>query len=253
MADLIGQREWKRHVGGESGADVFCLGGSEGDDLYLKYGTDDVADAIVDEAVRLRWLSKRLPCPDTIALVTQGNEAWLLTTALSGKTGDAWLEQNPAMLPCVINAFARFLRQLHGLPVEDCPFDAGSAVRLAAARRAVAAGLVDIGDFGDDHAGLSATEMLEKTEALAVFDASLAVTHGDFSLGNLLLDEHGEVIGAIDLGRLGVADRYQDIAIFWQNLADYGSRAQAQFLAAIGVTDVDEQRLKFHRCLDELF
>jgi aminoglycoside 3'-phosphotransferase-1 len=50
-----------------------------------------------------------------------------------------------------------------------------------------------------------------------------------------------------------VADPYQDIAIFWQNLDDHGAEAQATFLRAIGIAAPDAARLTFHRLLDELF
>lgn len=238
---------------GESGGAVFRLRDADGDDLYLKFGTGAVAEAIADEAVRLRWLATRLPCPETRAFVAQRGAAWLLTTALPGKTGDAWLEHDPAMLPQIITAFAAFLRRLHALPMAECPFDSGRTLRLAAARRNVAAGLVDVDDFDDDHAGWSAAEMLAETERLAEFAPQRVVTHGDFSLGNLLLTEDCQVTGVIDLDRLGTADPYQDIAIFWQNMADFGGAAQAQFLAEMGIERVDAQRLAFHRCLDELF
>ena len=59
--------------------------------------------------------------------------------------------------------------------------------------------------------------------------------------------------GCVDVGRLGVADPYQDIAILWENLGDFGEEAQRMFLAAVGIDEVNEERLRFHRMLDELF
>ena len=112
----------------------------------------------------------------------------------------------------------------------------------------------DVEDFADDHLGWDAERMLAHTEAL--YDPDLhqrVVTHGDFSLGNLLMDERGDVTGCIDVGLLGVADPYQDIAILCANLGELDPAAERAFLDAIGVASPDRQRMAFHRCLDELF
>lgn len=212
-----------------------------------------MADDIVGEAVRLRWLQGRVPCAVPLHAGYDGAQAWLLTSEVPGRSGDAWLEHDPASLPRVIAGFARFLRQLHALPVDECPFDAGAAVRLAAARARVTAHLVDEDDFDADHEGWSAAEVLAKVEAIAPSARGRVVTHGDFSLGNLMLDAAGRATGCIDVGRLGTADAYQDIAILWNNLDDHGAEAQRSFLREMGIGEVDAARLDFHRCLDELF
>lgn len=78
------------------------------------------------------------------------------------------------------------------------------------------------------------------------------VTHGDFSLDNLMIRE-GEVTGCIDVGRMGVADRYQDLAILWNSLGEFGPELQARLLEQYGVEEPDQRRLRFHLLLDELF
>lgn len=248
----MGGRRWIRDAAGESGGAVFRLAGSGGD-LFLKFGEGAVAEAIVDEAVRLRWLAPQVPTPRPVAVAAEADRAWLLTGALAGRSGDAWLAKDAALLPRIVDAFADFMLRLHAIDADDCPFVSDAAVRIADARRRVAAGLVDEDDFDDDHEGWSATEMLAEVERLAPATRSGVVTHGDFSLGNLILDDEMRVTGCIDLGRVGVADPYQDIAILWQNLSDFGGAAQRRFLGAIGVEEPDLDRLTFHRCLDELF
>ncbi len=224
-----------------------------GGDLYLKWGEHAVAQAIADEAHRLWWLQGRMPAARPLSFVTQDAQAWLLTAALPGRSGDAWLERDPALLPRIIDAFASFLVQLHALDPAECPFRADAAVRIADARRQVREGLVDEDDFDPDHEGWSAGDVLAEVERLAPIAKATCVTHGDFSLGNLILDEGMTVTGCIDVGRLGVADPYQDIAIFWQNLAEHGPAMQQRFLDAIGLRQPDADRLALHRCLDELF
>lgn len=240
-------------LAGEAGATVLRLTAPDGIVRYLKYGVGRIADDVADEAHRLKWLSGRMPCAELIQFICTDDAAWLLTRAVAGRTGDEWLEHDRASLPLVIDAFAGFLRRLHALPVDECPFRADAGVRLAAARKLIDAGLVDVDDFDDDHAGWSAERMWGEVISLRPDVGERVVTHGDFSLGNLLLDNDGRVTGVIDVGRLGVADPYQDIGVLWQNLGDFGSEAQQRFLTAYGIDAVDERRLTFHRCLDELF
>ena len=63
----------------------------------------------------------------------------------------------------------------------------------------------------------------------------------------------GEVVGCIDVGRVGIADRYQDLAILWSCLGEFDPSLQQRFLTQYGVTDLDRRKLQFHLLLDELF
>lgn len=63
----------------------------------------------------------------------------------------------------------------------------------------------------------------------------------------------GDAAWLLSSAMAGVADPYQDVAIMWDNLAEFGEAAQAGFLAGYGIADLDRDRLRFHRCLDEFF
>ena len=41
--------------------------------------------------------------------------------------------------------------------------------------------------------------------------------------------------------------------MLWNNLRELGQGAAALLLSELGITAVDERRLRFHLCLDELF
>lgn len=250
---LTAGARWKPVEAGESGGAVWRLSWPDGAPAYLKHGTGLVADAIAGEAARLRWLAGRAPVPAVRLFTCAPNASWLLTDAVPGLTGDEWLARSPDALPLIVRGCAALMRQLHMLPIDDCPFDAGYRIRLADAQRLVAAELVDEDDFDAEHRGWSAAEVLAKAERLAGFAGERAVTHGDFSLGNILFDEAGRVTGCIDVGRAGVADPYQDIAILWQNLTELGVGAERMLLDELGIAVVDDRRLAFHRSLDELF
>ncbi|WP_453976563.1 APH(3') family aminoglycoside O-phosphotransferase [Brevundimonas sp. Marseille-Q4549] len=252
LSALVAGRTWRRNLVGEAGAAVHRLSLDGAADLYLKHGTGDVAGDIVDEAARLRWLSSHVTTPQLVYSAADGEEAWLLTTALPGRTAYERMAAEPPRAPQFAALIGGFLKTLHALPAAQCPFDSGADRRLELAKARMKAGLVDVDDFDDVHAGWSAEQVWDKMIALRPTVADPVVTHGDYSLDNILIAEV-QVSGCIDLGRLGVADRYQDLAIAWNYLDEFSPDAQRAFLDAYGLTKLDQDRLAFHLALDEFF
>ncbi len=78
----------------------------------------------------------------------------------------------------------------------------------------------------------------------------LVVTHGDFTFANIFVNP----TGLLDLGRLGVADRYQDISLVLRDIeGNYGTEWREPFVMAYGLKAIDDSKLSFFRLLDELF
>ena len=251
-AELVGY-EWARDTIGESGGAVFRLHGrADAPDLFLKHGTDVVADEITDELVRLRWLAGYLPVPAITHFVSTPTEAWLLMTAVPGNTAHQVLAARPDTRLAVVDALAKFLLRLHAIPLSECPFTSDHAYRLAEARARIDAGLVEEGDFDKEREGWKAEQVWEAMQRLLPLAPDPVVTHGDFSLDNLLIRD-GEVVGCIDAGRVGIADRYQDLAILWRCLGEFDPSLQERLLTQYGVTRLDRRKLQFHLMLDELF
>lgn len=245
--------EWARDTVGESGGAVYRLHDKAGaPDLFLKYGKGAAADDIGDEEARLRWLGGYLPVPAVVHFTRTPDEAWLLMTALPGKTAYQVLETSPGQRVAVVDAMAGFLRRLHAIPTSACPFTSEHPYRLARARARLDAGLVDEDDFDDERQGWTAQQVWEAMQALLPLAPDPVVTHGDYSLDNLLLRD-GEITGCIDAGRLGIADRYQDLAIAWNCLGEFGPALQQRFLEQYGVRELNQDKLAFHLMLDELF
>lgn len=85
-ADLYGYR-WARDNVGQSGATIYRLYGKpNAPELFLKHGKGSVANDVTDEMVRLNWLTAFMPLPTIKHFIRTPDDAWLLTTAIPGKT-----------------------------------------------------------------------------------------------------------------------------------------------------------------------
>jgi aminoglycoside 3'-phosphotransferase I len=251
-AELAGY-EWLRNTVGESGGEVYRLYGKAGaPDLFLKYGEGALADDVSDEMARLRWLGRHVPMPEVAHFVRTHTEAWLLMTAMSGETAFQVMQAHPERRIAIVDAIAEFLRRIHAIPVGLCPFTSNHENRMLLARARIDAKLVDEEDFDEERDGWTAEQVWNTMLDLLPLAPDPVVTHGDYSLDNLLIHD-GEVAGCIDAGRAGIADRYQDLAIAWNCLGEFGAPLQERFLAQYGVQDLDRRKLEFHLMLDELF
>ncbi|WP_373486546.1 APH(3') family aminoglycoside O-phosphotransferase [Blastomonas sp.] len=238
---------------GESGCKVLRLDDHEGQTVaYLKHGKGVLSDAVADEMTRLRWLHSRLPVPEIIRFIATQDECWLMTKALSGESARALLDKRRDDRELVIDALADFLRVVHALPVVECPFDTRLERRLIEGRARIDAGLVNEADFDQEQQEWSAEDVWEAIQAHLPLKPDLVVTHGDFSLDNVLF-EGGRISGCIDVGGAGLADRYHDLAICWSDLAEYGVHAQERLLKRYGVGEGDRRKLQTYQLLNELF
>ena len=252
LAEAVAGMSWARDLVGAAGARVHRLHAPDRATLYLKQGQGEVADEVTAEMVRLRWLGQHWPTPEVRGFVSVGDEAWLLMSAIPGLTAQQELEARPEGRVAVATSLAQHLRGLHALSVDLCPFNAQHPLRLLQARERIDAGQVDQSDFDDERAGLTPEQVFAQLADLLPMDSDLVVTHGDYSLDNILLHE-GRVTGVIDVGRVGIADHYQDLAILWNGLGELGEDLQALFLRAYGIIEPDQRKLQFHLALDEPF
>lgn len=252
LTERLAGARWWRNGEGAAGCRVYRIAEAGGGACYLKHGRGRAAQDLVDEMVRMRWFAGRMPVPELLWFTIERDAAWLLMRALPGETLAERLDRDPAGAGPVIDAVAAFLRRLHALPVDDCPFDAGAAVRTAQARERLRLGLVDLDELDDARQGWSADDLARALDAERPATLARVVTHGDFSPENLMIDG-AQVTGCIDLGRAGVADPYQDLAILGTRLEEIDPALAARLFAGYGIATPDAARAAFHLLLDECF
>ena len=245
--------KWARDHVGQSGAAIYRLYDKvDAPELYLKQGNGSVANDITDEMVRLIWLKDYIPLPNVKHFSRTPDVALLLTTAIPGKTAFQMLEDHPDMSDDIVDALATFLRRLHAIPVNSCPFNSNHQFRLTLAQNRMKNNLVDAEDFDDERNGWSIEQVWEKMHTLLPFSSVPVVTHGDFSLDNIIFC-NDEIVGCLDVGRVGVADQYQDLAILWNCLGEFSHSLQNRLFQQYGIPQPDEKKLQFHLMLDEFF
>ncbi|MBR2687146.1 MAG: aminoglycoside 3'-phosphotransferase [Aquamicrobium sp.] len=241
----------RQQMTGLSDAGVFKLDAPGKSSLFLKIDDANGFAEVPAEAERLRWLAAQgISCPEVLAFAVHGGRNWLLMSALPGKDLES---AGPLPAETTIAMIAGALRTLHALDVHSCPFDHRLERRIADARARLEAGLIDEEDFDGERLGQTAQQVFADLVALRPTSEDLVVTHGDACLPNLMVDG-GRFSGFIDCGRLGVADRCQDLALVCRSIRDdFGEEWIAPFLALYGKPDADPAKLSYYQLLDEFF
>jgi kanamycin kinase len=221
----------------------------EGEPWYLKVAPAGEAPSLADEAARMRWLGPRLAVPRVLGCGEDGGQEWLLTAAVAGTSAvDPALRADPGRL---VPLLAEGLRRFHGLPWGECPFDARVDPALATVRERLSDGRGDPGYALQRHGGRTAAEALRFLEAERPPAEDLVVCHGDYCVPNVLIRDW-RVAGFVDLGAVGVADRWRDLSVaLWSVTRNMGPGWEDRFLQAYGVRR-DPQRLAYYALLYDL-
>ena len=244
-------RDWEwTPVRSWPGRETWRLVHPDGRVAYLKVASAIVYPSIRDEAERTRWAAAYLPVADVLDSGSDGRTDWMVTAALPGRDATAPdLIANPATL---VPLLARGLRRFHEAPVAACPFDFRLERSLAHVRQRAVAGDIDAErDFHPEHRRFDVAGALAELERTRPRAEDLVVCHGDYCLPNVLIVD-GEASGFIDLGELGVADRWWDLTTaMWSLEWNLGPGWDGLFLDTYGI-EGDWERVAFYRLLYDL-
>ncbi|NGO10704.1 aminoglycoside 3'-phosphotransferase [Streptomyces sp. HC44] len=226
IAELAGDRPllpvWLNQLGGLT----FRIGGDGREPLFAKWAPAGSGLDLAAEAERLRWAGHFTPVPRVRDHGGDEDGTWLVTHGLPGES--AVSPRWKADAATAVRALGAGLRALHeALPVADCPFSWSVDHRLERARRA---GMEIPADLPDP-------PPVDR----------LVVCHGDPCAPNTLLYEDGSWSGHVDMGALGLADRWADLAVAtWSTEWNYGPGWDDTLLEGYGI-EPDPHRTDFYR------
>ncbi|MGJ6979192.1 phosphotransferase [Aestuariimicrobium soli] len=160
---------------------------------YVKVGPPHWEFEVESDVARHRWLATHVPVPEVLSFGERDGLRFLHTRALPGRS--AVSHDFPCGDEAIVRGLGQALRRFHDtVPVADCPNTWSADERLARLPRSA----------------IDADETLLVTPPLD--DANRVVCHGDACNPNFLFDGDGTFTGYVDLGFVGVADRWADLA-----------------------------------------
>jgi len=217
---------------------------------FVKWARAGSGLDLAAEAARMSWAAAFIPVPRLLAHGTDDSGSWLVSSALPGEM--AVTSRSQARPHVAVAAIGEGLRAMHdALPVSRCPFSWSISDRLGAIRERAASGMLDPAGWHPDHQGLSVEAALELLAEPPPVD-QLVVCHGDSCAPNTLITDDGRCSGHVDLGALGVADRWADLAVAtWSSTWNYGPQWQIPLLDAYGIAP-DPGRTRYYRLLWDL-
>lgn len=232
---------------GRSGDVVARAGGT-----VVKFAsTPDNVELLRREIAVLEWLGPGAP---TAPILWTGELDGGLALVMQNLAGRPVSHVEPQEAADALAATVDALAALHARDPVGCPFDMSLKVKFALAERRVAAGLVDEDDFDEERTGWTAQQAMDQAYATRPATERHVLTHGDASLPNFIWSA-GAPVRLVDLGRFGLADPYQDLALFLRS-ATYNHPqvdARAILRERYPLAEIDEGACDFYRLMDELF
>jgi aminoglycoside 3'-phosphotransferase-2 len=235
----------------ESGDLVYRIDGAP--PLFAKIGDPARRISVSEmrrEAAALRWLEGRAAAARLVWSGEAAGRPAIVTEALDGVALHALA---PGAAEAGALAALAALARLHALPINTCPFDERLAVKLAEARLRVRRGEVEVDRLEPENALAAPEAILAVLEARQPASEDLVVTHGDASWPNFILQPNGEV-AMIDLGRFGIADRHQDLALFVRSAKRNVPGVDGEaLLTRYYPFAASAEKLAYYRRLDEIY
>lgn len=230
----------------EAGGLTYEVGAGTGR-WFVKWSPVSSGIDLAGEAARLAWARPFTPVPLLLGQGADETASWLVTAALPGRSAvdGRWLAE-PRTAVIAIGAGLRAMHE--ALPVPACPFSWSAGRRIADIRRRASQGRLNMARLHEEHRRLGVGRALEMLAEIPGPE-QVVVCHGDSCAPNTLLTDDGRWSGHVDLGDLGVADRWADLAVAsWSTEWNYGPGWDGLMFSAYGVRP-DPDRVSYYRLL----
>lgn len=191
--------------------------------FYVKWNPLSSGESLSAEHRKLDWLRPRHPAPEPVFYTSSDHHEVLVTRALpaTSAVSPRWVSEPGTAL----RALGTGLRRLHDLPITDCPY------------------------LWDVHTRLTEADVPANVLPPAPEEDRVVICQGDPCAPNTLIGSDGDFAGHVDLARLGLADRWADLAVMTMSLEwNYPHYDESVFWQAYGVTP-DQVRVQYYRDL----
>lgn len=250
LQQYIHQKTIKENTTGLTGARII-----ESDDIVIKI--EQFHYESKREVDTLRFLQDKVPVPRLIDYLVEDNTSYIVMSKLHGKMAfDKSYISKPDIL---IKHLADAIKRLWAIDINTCPLTNHLTDKLSYAKH-----LIDTNQIHRDeidyrwlqHENINSVESLYQWLLINQPKEDLVFTHGDFCLPNVIFAEN-QLVGYIDLGRAGVADRYQDIALCARSLSyNLGVQLHDQIIIKFLQEfkfPISWEKMMYYIILDELF
>ena len=252
---FIGNKSFEVDTVGMSDSKVICF-----HDMVLKI--ENQCEESEKESKMMQWLADKLPVPKVICSEKLNNKNYLLMSKVRGSMscGSEFLRKPELLVKVLVEG----LKMLWAVDISDCPCDSSIVNKLKLAQERVLSNLCSMDNVEQDtygENGFSSPQELLKWLKDNKPNESYVLSHGDYCLPNIFIDNN-KISGFIDLGRCGIGDKYQDIALCYRSLVHnfegrYGGEVYEGFNADILFHELGIEpnwdKIRYYILLDELF
>lgn len=255
IEEIITGKSYTMDTLGMSGSQIYIF-----DDMVLKI--EECSEEADRQVNIMRWMDGKVPVPKILAYEAEDGKSYLLMSKMEGKMScDQFYLEHQDIL---VKGLVKGLKALWAVDVTDCPCVRNLDVVLQEARVNVENNLVDTDNvepttFGEGGFRDPAHLLAWLEENKPSFEPVLS--HGDYCLPNVFL-ENSELKGFIDLGRAGIGDKWNDIALCYRSLihnfdGSYGGEIRDDFnpdllFEELGINP-DWDKIRYYLLVDELF
>ena len=216
----------------------------------------DRSRELIREHDIMKWLDGKLPVPKVKYYGEKDDLIYLLMTAADGYMAcDCPEDVVREPYENTVKLLADGILMLKSIDITGCPFENTLDIKLKDALFNIEHDLVDMDDFED---GNEFDTPMELYNYLIQNKPSeeLCFCHGDYCLPNIFIDNN-KVTGFIDLGRGGISDKWQDIALcvrsLGYNLRNIDAAKYINLLFEQLRIDPNWDKINYYILLDELF
>ena len=201
------------------------------ENYYLKMSKKN---QLLNEYQKLTWLKEKLPIPDVITFIQENETDYLITSEVKGDMlCSKYYQDNPLKGIQVLKAAFDKIKKVN---ITNCPFNNTNNIKISLIKKRIENNLVDERNLSD-----KAKEKFQNLKNMMAYleenkpKEELMFSFGDISLPNVIANKE-RLIGFIDLGECGIADKWLDLAICEKSIIrNYGIEYVDMFYEALGI------------------